>query len=67
MTAIGSFIISIMQLFSFLLVFIIGIAIIAVIFMYISDITQTENTIRKNYPIVGRFRYLFEHLGEFFR
>lgn len=67
MSAIGSFIVSIMQFFSFLLVFFVGIVIFAVIFMYIRDITQTENTIRRNYPVVGRFRYLFEHLGEFFR
>ncbi len=26
----------------------------------ISDITQTKHTIRKNYPILGRFRYMFE-------
>lgn len=31
------------------------------------DRTQTEQTIRRNYPVVGRFRYFFEHLGEFFR
>ncbi len=41
--------------------------IVAVIYMYIADITQTGQTIRRNYPVIGRFRYLFEHLGEFFR
>ena len=28
---------------------------------------QTGHTIRRNYPLIGRFRYFFEHLGEFFR
>jgi uncharacterized membrane protein len=44
--------------------------IVAIIVMYIIDITQNiqnTQTIRKNYPVIGRFRYFFEHLGEFFR
>ena len=41
--------------------------VVAVIVMYIADITQTSQAIRRNYPVVGRFRYLFENLGEFFR
>ena len=51
------------------LLFTLGVAIgIAVlIWIYISDISQTRQTIRRNYPIIGRFRYFFEHLGEFFR
>ncbi len=38
-----------------------------VAWMYIADVTQRKHTIRRNYPVIGRFRYLFEHLGEFFR
>ncbi|TBR42515.1 FMN-binding glutamate synthase family protein [Marinomonas agarivorans] len=41
--------------------------IVAIIYMYIVDINQTEQTIRRNYPVIGRLRYKFEHLGEFFR
>ena len=40
---------------------------IMVIVMYIVDVTQSQHTIRRNYPVIGRFRYLFERLGEFFR
>jgi glutamate synthase domain-containing protein 2 len=40
---------------------------ITAIVFYISDVTQTQHTIRRNYPVIGRFRYLFEKLGEFFR
>ena len=39
----------------------------AVVVMYIVDVTQTQQAIRKNYPVIGRFRYLFEHMGVFFR
>ncbi|GAA5118606.1 FMN-binding glutamate synthase family protein [Alloalcanivorax gelatiniphagus] len=28
---------------------------------------QKSHAIRRNYPLIGRFRYFFEHLGEFFR
>ena len=38
-----------------------------IIILYFIDITQTKHAIRKNYPVIGRFRYFFEHLGEFFR
>jgi len=39
----------------------------ALLYMYIVDRFQSSHTIRKNYPVIGRFRYFFEHLGEFFR
>jgi len=35
--------------------------------MYWHDTHQTKHAIRRNYPVIGRFRYFFEHLGEFFR
>ncbi len=47
--------------------FAVGLVVLAVIYMYIADVTQTSHTIRRNYPVIGRFRYFFEHLGEFFR
>lgn len=41
------------------------VALVAVI--YVLDIRQSQSAVRRNYPVIGRFRYLFEHLGEFFR
>ena len=38
-----------------------------VIVSFIIDVTQTEQTIRRNHLVIGRFRYLFGHIGEFFR
>jgi len=43
------------------------IGVIVLAYLYISDVTQTSHAIRRNYPVIGRFRYVFEHLGEFFR
>jgi glutamate synthase domain-containing protein 2 len=41
--------------------------IIGLTFVFISDITQKKHSVLRNYPIVGRFRYFFEQLGEYFR
>ena len=58
---------SILETLSTILLFAIGLGILAVIVIYIVDITQTKHAIRRNFPVIGRFRYWFEHLGEFFR
>ncbi|MDJ0708898.1 MAG: FMN-binding glutamate synthase family protein [Woeseiaceae bacterium] len=50
---------------AFLLV--VGIGLLAIIVMYVVDKTQTKHTVRRNYPVIGRFRYFFEEMGEFFR
>lgn len=42
-----------------------GLGIVAIIVMYIIDVRQTTQTIRRNYPVIGRFRYFLEHLGDF--
>ena len=61
------FVTEILRLFSYLFVFIIGLGVLWLILIYIIDVSQTKHAIRRNFPIVGRFRYMFEHLGEFFR
>jgi len=45
----------------------IGIGVLIIACMFITDILQTKDAVRHNYPVVGRFRYLFITLGEFFR
>ncbi len=57
----------VVQIMSAILVFILGLGILAVVIMYIVDKTQKKQAIRRNFPVIGRFRYLFEHLGEYFR
>ena len=58
---------SLLQILTNVLVFIVGIGLLAVAIMYIVDVTQTSHAVRRNFPVVGRFRYLFETMGEFFR
>ncbi len=45
----------------------VGLGVLAIIVIYIIDVNQTKQAVRRNYPVVGRFRYFFEHVGEFFR
>ena len=58
---------NIVTLLSQILVFVLGVGFLVVIGMYIVDVTQTSHAIRRNFPVIGRFRYLFEKLGEYFR
>ena len=39
----------------------------ALVFVFIRDVTQKKHSVLRNYPIVGRFRYFFEEMGEYFR
>ncbi len=45
----------------------IGLFVLLVIVLFAIDRTQTGDAIRRNYPVIGRFRRLFSELGEFFR
>ena len=63
----SSVIFAILEAMSALFIFVIGLAVLAIIIIFIIDITQSQQAIRRNYPVIGRFRYLFERLGEFFR
>lgn len=49
----------------FVLAFALGV--MFVIAMYVVERTQTPHSLRRNFPVLARFRYLFEKLGEFFR
>ena len=57
----------ILNFLSVLFVMAIGIVVIVIVVFFIIDVTQSEDAVRRNYPVIGRFRYLFSTLGEFFR
>ncbi|MEP3675373.1 FMN-binding glutamate synthase family protein [Sulfitobacter sp.] len=48
-------------------IFLIGLGVLAIIALFVMDVTQTSDAVRRNYPVVGRFRHIFSTLGEFFR
>lgn len=50
-----------------LVVIFVGLLIFGLIVLFLIDKNQTKDAIRHNYPVIGRFRDLLTHLGEFFR
>ncbi|MEQ8734375.1 MAG: FMN-binding glutamate synthase family protein [Rhodospirillaceae bacterium] len=55
------------ELFALTFVLVFGLGLVSILVLYVIDKTQTKHAIRRNYPVIGRFRYLFEELGEYFR
>jgi glutamate synthase domain-containing protein 2 len=62
-----SLISQILGIFAYAFVIAMGVGALAVLVIYVIDKTQTKHAIRRNYPVIGRFRYLFEQVGEFLR
>ncbi|MEM1300926.1 MAG: FMN-binding glutamate synthase family protein, partial [Pseudomonadota bacterium] len=56
-----------LQLFAALFVVAAGLVVAAVIVFFIVDRLQTKDAVRRNFPVLGRFRHIFTELGEFFR
>ena len=50
-----------------LFVVVLGVGALGVLIMFVIDRSQTEDAVRRNYPVIGRFRKIFTELGEFFR
>ncbi len=62
-----SFIMEIVQVFTYLFVFALGAILLGIFIFFVIDKFQTKHAIRHNYPVIGRFRYWFEEMGIFFR
>ncbi|HBG97338.1 MAG TPA: FMN-binding glutamate synthase family protein [Rhodobacteraceae bacterium] len=56
-----------LQLMAYAFLMVVGTAVFLTILFFILDRFQTRDAIRRNYPVIGRFRHLFSSLGEFFR
>jgi glutamate synthase domain-containing protein 2 len=57
-----------MEVLSYGIGTVIGFALIgALVFVFIRDITQKKHSVLRNYPVIGRLRFFFEQLGEYFR
>ena len=47
---------------------IMGLVVVGVlVFWFIQDITQKKHTVLRNYPVIGRLRFFFEQMVEYFR
>ncbi len=67
MDTLALFALRFLEISALLFVCLIGITVLALIYMYFVDKSQTRHAIRRNYPIIGRLRYLFEDMGRYFR
>lgn len=63
----SQFVMGTLQFLSTLFVFFVGVLLLVALVLFILDVSQTGDAVRRNYPVLGRFRYLFSSLGEFFR
>jgi glutamate synthase domain-containing protein 2 len=61
------YVMQILQILALVFVLSLGGVFLAVLLLFAVDRTQTGDAIRRNYPVIGRFRGLFSKLGEFFR
>ena len=57
----------ILQALAFGMVFVFGFVLALIAVLFVIDRLQRKDAIRRNYPVIGRFRHLFSALGEFFR
>ena len=58
---------TVLEVLAFAFIGVIGVGLLCVIVLFAIDRLQTEDAIRRNYPVIGRFRHIFSTLGEFFR
>jgi glutamate synthase domain-containing protein 2 len=56
-----------LQILSVAIVLAIGLVFVTAAVLYVINRSQTEDAVRRNYPVIGRFRSIFTELGEFFR
>jgi len=56
-----------MEFMVYAFVGVIGALALTVVIFFVIDRSQTSDAIRRNYPVIGRFRRVFSALGEFFR
>ena len=67
MDLIGQFTMQGLNVLSTVFVVLVGVIALVLAALFFIDVSQTKDAIRRNYPVLGRFRYLFSTLGEFFR
>jgi glutamate synthase domain-containing protein 2 len=62
-----SLVFTILEYMAALFIFVVGLGLLALVILFVIDSSQNKNAIQKNYPVIGRFRSIFQELGKFFR
>lgn len=58
---------TVLNILAGVLVLLLAVFFIVIVVTFVLDRWQSSNSVRRNFPVVGRLRSLFEQLGEFFR
>lgn len=61
------FTMTVLEFLAYVFVGVVGLAAFVALVFFVIDRFQTHDAIRRNYPVIGRFRHIFSTLGEFFR
>lgn len=56
-----------LDILSTIFVLSVGLAVLVIAVLFLIDANQSKSAVRRNFPVVGRFRDLFIRMGEFFR
>lgn len=64
---IPQYVLTFLEVSTLLFIFVVGLGVLGVLVLYVADRLQRRHAIRHNYPVIGRFRYVLEHFGKFFR
>lgn len=56
-----------LEFLSTLFIAVIGSGALLAVILFVIDVCQTRDAVRRNFPVIGRFRYVFSTLGTFFR
>ncbi|MDE2154697.1 MAG: FMN-binding glutamate synthase family protein [Xanthomonadaceae bacterium] len=66
-TGFAHWLVVLVELFAAAFVLLLALVAVLVLVTWVADRNQTANSVLRNFPVVGHFRYGFLRLGEFFR
>ncbi|WP_266169458.1 FMN-binding glutamate synthase family protein [Dyella subtropica] len=66
-SAFAHWLVVLVETFAALFMVLLAVAVMVVLVLWLVDRNQTANSVLRNFPVIGHFRYWFLHLGEFFR
>ncbi len=66
-TGFSHWLVVLVETFAAAFVLLLAISVVWVLVTWVTDRKQTANSVLRNFPVIGHFRYGFSRLGEFFR
>src|SRR5215469_13312899 len=66
-TGFARWMVVLVESFAALFLLLLVLVVVVVMVVWFVDRNQTTNSVLRNFPVIGHFRYWFLHLGEFFR